>query len=98
MIDDFELENNQSESNLKDDLDNIKCGFISESDVENDELKSKYASSKQKEDTKNYKNFTSKIFSFIKKLRNENNTDDMGQTGDEEDAEDYEEGWQTDYR
>ena len=89
ILDDYELENAESDAAPKEDSDTPRCGFISESDVENEALKG-LGQGKPKEDLKNPKKFTSKILSFIKKLRNENSTDELGleQMGDEE----YEEG------
>ncbi len=80
LLDDYEIENIE---NMKDDL---KSGFISESDLENETLKSKLDKNTSNQ---NPKNFTSKIMSFIKKLRNENlmANNDIGQNDDVEEDE-----------
>ena len=84
LIDDYELENIE---NMKED---IKSGFISESDLENETLKSK---TEKNASSQNPKKFTSKIMSFIKKLRNENlmANNEIGQHDDveEEDEEGF---------
>lgn len=86
MVDDDELENIE---NLKEDSENNKCGFISESDLENETVKG--SKKEDSEKAQNPKNFTSKILSFIKKLRNENLTHN-GDMCNNDDVEEDEEG------
>jgi len=83
LIDEYELENIES---LKEDT---KSGFISESDLENETLKCKAEKTTR---SQNPKKFTSKIMSFIKKLRNENLMA-QNEIGQHDDAEEDEEGW-----
>ena len=93
LIDDYELDVVESSENLmKDDSENNKCGFISESDAENDATVKCGKKEEAEKQSNNPKNFTSKILSFIKKLRNENLMNNNDEIGENDDAEEYNEG------
>lgn len=88
LIDDEEMENIDND---KEDCVNIKLGYISESDAENDIMVMKQ-SKKELEKVQHPKNFTSKIMSFIKKLRNENLLAHNDENEHADEAEEDEEG------
>lgn len=70
---------------------NIKLGYISESDAENELIVMKNRK-KDLEKVQHPKNFTSKIMSFIKKLRHENLLTHNDENEHADEAEEDEEG------